>query len=91
MRRKELAYKNLVLGVEFDKYMIEHPKILDKISSRSTMVFLPEYDRELYAANLKLARQRMSAGDKIVFIRLKKLASPKSRIVRPRIEYAESA
>jgi len=64
MRRKELAYKNLVLGVEFDKYMIEHPKILDKISSRSTMVFLPEYDRELYAANLKLARERMSAGEK---------------------------
>ena len=91
MRRKELAYKNLVLGVEFDKYMIEHPKILDKISSRSTMVFLPEYERELYAANLKLARERMSAGENIVFIRLKKLASLKSRSVRPRIEYAESA
>ena len=47
MRRKELAYKNLALGVEFDKYMIEHPEILNKIPSRSTMVFLPEYDREL--------------------------------------------
>jgi hypothetical protein len=71
--------------------MIEHPEILNKIPSRSTMVFLPEYDRKLYAANVKLARQRMSAGDKIVFIRLKKLASPKSRIIRPRVEYAESA
>ena len=91
MKRKELAYKNLALGVEFDKYMIEHPEIIHKIPSRSTMVFLPEYERELYAANLKLARERMSAGEKIVFIRLKKLASLKSRIVRPRIEYAESA
>ena len=91
MRRKELAYKNLALGVEFDKYMIEHPEILNKVPSRSTLVFLPEYDRELYAANVKLARERMSAGEKIVFIRLKKLASPKSRIIRPRVEYAESA
>ena len=91
MRRKELAAKNLALGVEFDKYMVEHPEIISKIPSQSTMVFLPEYDRELYAANLKLARERMVAGETIVFIRLKKLASPKSRIIRPRIEYAKSA
>ena len=39
MRRKELAYKNLALGVEFDKYVIEHPEILNKIPSQSTMCF----------------------------------------------------
>ncbi len=90
-RRKDLAYKNLALGVEFDKYMIDHPEIIDKIPDRSTMVFLPEYDRGLYEANLKLARKRIAEGEKIVFVRIKKLAPPKSRIIRPRIELAESA
>ena len=91
MRRKNVAYKNLALGVEFDKYMIEHPEIIHKIPDKSTMVFLPEYDQELYKANLKLAHNRIAEGGKVVFVRIKKLASPKSRIIRPRIEYAESA
>ena len=91
MKRKDLAYKNLALGVEFDKYMIDHPEIIDKIPDRSSTVFLPEYDRELYEANLKLARKRIAEGEKVVFVRIKKLAPPKSRIIRPRIELAESA
>ena len=91
MRRKDLAYKNLALGVEFDKYMIDHPEIIDKIPDRSSTVFLLEYDRGLYEANLKLARKRIAEGEKVVFVRIKKLAPPKSRIIRPRIELAESA
>lgn len=90
MRRKELAYKNLALGVEFDKYMVEHPEIIDRIPNKSTVVLLPEYDRELYDANLKLAQKNMAKGEKIVFVRIKKLAPLKSRIIRPRIEYPES-
>ena len=39
MKKKELAYKNLLLGVEFDKYLVEHPEIIDRIPNRSTMVF----------------------------------------------------
>ena len=91
MGRKQWAYKNLVLGVEFDKYMLEHPEITERIPNKSTMVFLPEYDRELYKANLELAKKRLAKGDKIIFVRIKKLAPPRSRIVRPRIEFAESA
>ena len=91
MRKKELAYKNLALGIEFDKYLVDHPEILNRIPNKSTIVLLPEYDRELYRANLKLAEKRIAEGEKIVFVRIKKLASPKSRIIRPRIEYAESA
>lgn len=91
MRRKEWAYKNLVLGIEFDKYVVEHPEIIDRIPDQSSMVLLPEYDRELYQANLKLAQKRMANGERIIFVRIKKLAPPKSRIIRPRIEYSESA
>ncbi|MBI2088402.1 MAG: hypothetical protein HYT78_06600 [Deltaproteobacteria bacterium] len=91
MRKRGLAYKNLVLGVEFDKYLLEHPEIVDRIPNRSTVVLLPEYDQELYEANLKLAEKRIAKGEKIVFVRIQKLAPLKSRIIRPRIELAESA
>ena len=91
MKRKQWAYKNLVLGAEFDKYMVEHPEIIEKIPDKSTLVLLPEYDRELYAANLKLAKRRIKEGEHIVFVRIKKLAPPRSRIIGPKIEYAESA
>ena len=91
MKRKEWAYKNLVLGVEFDKYLVEHPEVLDKIPNKSTVVLLPEYDRELHQANLKLAKRSIANGEKVIFVRIKKLAPLKSRIIRPRIELAESA
>lgn len=91
MRRKDWAYKNIVLGIEFDKYLVEHPEIVDRIPDKSTMVLLPEYDQELYEANLKLAQKKIAKGEKIVFVRIKKLAPPRSRIIRPRIEYAEPA
>jgi hypothetical protein len=90
MARKSLAYKNLVLGVEFDKYVVEHPEILDAIPESSHVVFLPEYDRELYKANIKLAQKRIAGGEKIVFVRIKKLAPAKSRIIRPRIEHSKA-
>jgi len=91
MKKKELAYKNLLLGVEFDKYLVEHPEIIDRIPNRSTMVFLPEYDDELYEANLKLAKKSVARGEKVVLVRIKKLAPSKSRIIRPRIEYGMPA
>lgn len=91
MRRKEWAYKNLALGVEFDKYLVDHPEMADRIPDESTVVLLPEYDRELCEANLKLAQKKMAKGEKVVFVHIKKLAPPKSRIVRPRIEYAQPA
>jgi hypothetical protein len=89
MERKGVSYKNLVLGIEFDKYTVDHPEILEAIPDSSHVVFLPEYDRKLYKANAKLAQKRIASGEKIVFVRIKKLAPLKSRIVRPRIEYSE--
>ncbi len=89
MIRKDLAYKNLALGVEFDKYVVDHPEIVDEIPDDSHVIFLPEYDRELYKANVKLAKKSIAAGEKVVFVRIKKLAPLKSRIVRPKVEHVE--
>ncbi len=91
MREKEMVRKNLVLGMEFDKYLIEHPNLIEKIPQGAHVVLLPEDDSDLYKANMRLARQRLKEGKKVVFVKVGKLAPPrKSRLIRPRIEVAEA-
>ena len=91
MREKEMVRKNLVLGMEFDKYLIEHPNLIEKIPQGAHVVLLPKYDPDLFKANLRLARKRLKEGEKVVFVKVGKLAPPaKSRLIRPRIEVAES-
>lgn len=91
MNAKEMVRKNILLGTEFDKYLIEHPALIGKIPQGAYVVLLPEGDPELCKANVRLARKRSREGEKVVFVRVEKLAPPaKSRLIRPRIEEAES-
>lgn len=90
MKAQEMVRKNLLLGMEFDKYLIEHPALIEKIPQGAYVVLLPEYDPGLFKANIRLARRRIKKGEKVVFVRVEKLAPPsKSRLIRPRIEMAE--
>ena len=91
MREKELVRKNLLLGVEFDKYLVEHPSVIEKIPQGAHVILLPEYDSELLNANMRLARKKIKEGEKVVLVRVEKLAPPrKSRLIRPRLEVVES-
>src|SRR5712692_3971412 len=91
VKPREMARKNLVLGIEFDKYLIEHPALIEKIPQGAYVVLLPEYDPELFKANMRLARKRIKEREKVVFVRVEKLAPPrKSRPIRPRLEIVES-
>lgn len=87
MNNQEIAVKNMMLGAEFDKYIVEHQNFAQKIPPDSTIVFLPENDKKLYNANLKLAKQQIKSGEKVIFVRITKLSPlPKSRIVKPKLE-----
>ncbi len=89
MNNREISAKNMLFGAEFDKYIAEHPNFAQKIPPDSTIVFLPENDKKLYNANLKLARQQIKSGEKVIFVRIAKLSPlPKSRIVKPKLETA---
>jgi hypothetical protein len=91
VKAKEMVRKNLLLGVEFDKYLIEHPDQVEKIPRGAYVILLPEYDADLCKANMRLARKRLKEGEKVVFVRVEKLAPPpRSRLIKPRIEVAES-
>ena len=92
MRSQVMMKKNLLLGMEFDKYLIEHPSLIERIPQGAYVALLPEYDPELLKANMRLAHKRLKEGEKVVFVKIGKLAPPrKSRLIRPRLEMAESA
>lgn len=87
MKRDTTFYKNLILGGEFDKYLIENPDFAEKIPDNALVVLLPQYDPELCEENLKIAKRRVEGIHPIIFIRIEKLAPPpKSRIITPQLE-----
>jgi len=89
MNKKNLAYKNIVLNTEFNKYLVEHPEVADKIPNNALVVILPDDDPALCRKNLSLARRHREKNQPVVHVRVKTLAPPpKSRLVQPRLKVA---
>lgn len=86
MRREDLFKKNHILGIEFDRYVLENPEFLEKIPDGAEIVFLPEDDPELCEENIRLARTHREEGRSIVIIKIERLEPPRSRLVNVRIE-----
>ena len=86
MRKEDLFKKNHILGIEFDRYVLENPDFLDKIPDGAEIVFLPEDDSELCEENIRLSRVHREEGRPIVVIKIEKLEPPRSRLVNVRIE-----
>ena len=89
MKKKSVAYKNIVLNTEFNKYLVEHPEVADKIPNNALEMILPDDDPALCRKNLALACRHREKNQAVVHVRIKKLAPPpKSRLVQPRLEVA---
>jgi Family of unknown function (DUF5647) len=89
VNKSSFAYKNIVLNTEFNKYLVEHPEMTDKMPDNALVVMLPDDDPGLCRKNLTLARRYREENQPIVYVRIKKLAPPpKSRLVQPRLKIA---
>jgi hypothetical protein len=86
MRKEDLFKKNHILGVEFDRYLLEHPEVLEQIPENAEVYFLPEEDPELSQENLKIAETQKTRGRKIVLVKIGKLSPPRSRLQDVRLE-----
>lgn len=86
MRKEDLFKKNHILGIEFDRYVMENPDILERIPDGSEIVFLPDDDPELCEENTRLAHVHKEGERPLVFVKIEKLASPRSRLMNVRIE-----
>ena len=86
MKREDLFKKNHLLGVEFDRYLLEHPDVLEQIPDGAEVYFLPEEDPDLLEENLKIAGAQHLEGRRIVLVRIGKLSPPRSRLQDVRLE-----
>lgn len=86
--RTKTFYKNLLLGTEFDKYIVEHPSFAENIPDGALLILLPDDDPALCKENQRIAKARAEEDQPVVYVKIKKLApAPRSRIVGPKIEY----
>ena len=88
MTEKELFTRNVKLSTEFDLYLLEHPEVAEQIPENALIVLLPEEDTDLCEKNLELAKTGREPGQAIVYVRVEKVAPPRSRLVNPKVEIA---
>ncbi len=87
MNEKELFYKNNMLNLEFNKYLIEHPAFAARIPTGARIVLLPLYDPDLYQENLRLSKKYLESNQKVIYIKIAELApTPKSKIKKSILE-----
>jgi hypothetical protein len=85
--REAIVEKNITLSFEFERYVAEHPEMLNQIPDGAAVVFLPKDDPELYRINLETARKAQADGKatSIIFLELEALAPARSRLVNPHL------
>lgn len=79
--------KNITLSFEFERYILEHPEILEQIPNGARVVLLPQDDPELYRINLESAQKapQVNEAEPVVYVEIKALAAPRSRLINPRL------
>jgi len=86
MKEEEIFSKNLILGTEFDRYVIEHPEFAEKIPQNAQIVLLPKDDPELRKENVEIAKAQREPGQPVVYVYIEKVAPQISRLVNPIIK-----
>lgn len=86
-KSEDIFMRNSELSLEFSKYVLEHPEVDELLTEEKMIIFLPEYDPELKAFNMKMAKDIEAEGGKVLYIKVKQL-SPKvtSRLIGVEVE-----
>ena len=88
MIQRDFFTKNLTLSTEFDLYLIDHPEIAEQIPQNAIIVLLPEDDQDLCEFNIENANKHKEADQEVIFVRIKGLEPPHSRLISPKLEIA---
>jgi len=86
MTEKEFADKSITLSFEFDRYLVKHPEIAERIPSGASIVFEVKDDPEFTARELALAEELKKKGESFVIVRIEKILPPfESRLINPQL------
>jgi hypothetical protein len=72
--------RNSLLGLEFDRYVREHPEFLEKIPHNAQVILLLEGDDEFNSWSKRIGRKQAESGHPVIYITIKKLGPAHSRI-----------
>lgn len=72
--------RNSLLGLEYDRYVREHPEFLEKIPQNAQVVLLLEGDDEFNQWSTGVGKEQAEIGQPIVYVTIKNLAPAHSGI-----------
>ena len=75
-----LETRNNLLGMEFDRYLREHPEFTDKIHDKAQVILLLERDEEFNKWSARIGKEQAAQDQPLLYVTIKKLAPAHSRI-----------
>ena len=78
--------RNAMLGVEFDRYVRDHPSFAARIPRGAQIVLQIPGDAKFNTWVRRLAERQREAGQPVVQVMVERLQAPKSRLVSPRLQ-----
>ena len=72
--------RNRLLGMEFDRYVEEHPEFGEKIPDNAQVVLLVEGDEEFNNWSTRVGKEQAERGQPLLYVMIKKLGLAHSRI-----------
>ncbi len=72
--------RNSLLGMEFDRYVEEHPKFGEKIPDNAQVILLVEGDEEFNAWSTRIGKEQAEQDQPLIYVMIKKLGPAHSRI-----------
>ena len=78
--------RNAMLGVEFDRYVRDHPSFAARIPRKAQIVLQIPSDTRFNTWARRLAERQREEGQPVVYVTVERLQAPKSRLVSPRLQ-----
>lgn len=72
--------RNSLLGMEFDRYIREHPEFAEKIPDNAQVILLLEGDEGFNKWSAQIGKEQATQDQPLLYVTIKKLAPPHSRI-----------
>ena len=72
--------RNSLLGMEFDRYVREHPDFAEEIPDNAQVILLREGDEEFNAWSTRVGKGQAERGQPLIYVMIKKLGPAHSRI-----------
>ena len=77
--------RNAMLGVEFDRYVRDHPSFAALLPRKAQSVLQNPGDAKFNTGAKRLAERQREEGRPVVSVTVEGLQAPKSRLVSPRL------